>query len=235
MEIRGIKKSVEEWKKDKSKRIYGERYHGDVWSQIGYEKIEDDNIIDITKILKEIKKEVNQENIERIMKGLIIERGEALYENKGGGKNVRGKRYKEELRKNREACIDIEKRNSGYLKDVPIIGRGMEEFDRVAFEKLCYLQCSKMEIMFWFRCINEKEFDRAVQSEYEMTFKEAFNMYRQGGFIGLRRSQFKMAEYVPSMNKFLSINYLGMSDSGKKEQETDSKVDKLIEAIKSVE
>lgn len=222
------------YKNDKKLRIYGHRNNGAVWAEKPIEEVKDDeNIIDITEILKRLQLKVTYTNIKKVMEPLLIEKGEPLYKSIGKSKTCRGSKISKLEQKNGRACAEIEDRNSNFLKDIELIGE--KGFNRISFEKLCYLQCSKHECMFWFGYKTEEEMDRAVKAEYGMTFKEAFWIYRQGGFISLRRSHWKMAESVPSMNKFLSINYLGMSDSGKKENETDSKVDKLIEAIKAVE
>lgn len=227
-------------------KIYGSRINGEIWAEEDGLAKDDENVIDITELLSNLKMEVSKDNVRRIMEPLVIEdKGESIYEPNKGTNNRRGAKYAEFLRNNYAVNKEIEERNIGlnveksekrdgqYIEEVPIIGE-RKGFNRIDFEKLCYLQCGKPEFLFWFGYRYEEAFDKAVKREYGMTFKEAFRMYRQGGFISLRRSHWKMGEYIPSMNKFLSINYLGMSDNGNKENETENKVDKLIEAIKNV-
>lgn len=90
-------------------------------------------------------------------------------------------------------------------------GRPRKEIDFETFEKLCTLQCTKLEICEFFG-LTDKTLERRVQEHYDMGFSEVFKIKRSPGKISLRRTQFELAKKSPAMAIFLGKNYLGQSD-----------------------
>lgn len=90
----------------------------------------------------------------------------------------------------------------------PLIGIDWEEFD-----KLCYMQCTLVEIADWFQC-SVDTIERAVIREKKLGFAEYYKKKSCAGKISLRRSMFNKAttEGNVTMMIWLSKQYLGMSD-----------------------
>ena len=91
------------------------------------------------------------------------------------------------------------------------MGRPKKEIDKIEFEKLCGLQCTKEEMCGWFG-ITDKTLESWCKRTYKKGFSEIFSEKRGKGKISLRRLQFKLAEKSPAMAIFLGKNYLGQSD-----------------------
>ena len=91
------------------------------------------------------------------------------------------------------------------------MGRPKKEIDKIEFEKLCGLQCTKEEMCGWFG-ITDKTLESWCKRTYKKGFSEIFSEKRGKGKISLRRTQFKLAEKSPAMAIFLGKNYLGQSD-----------------------
>ena len=87
-----------------------------------------------------------------------------------------------------------------------------KEINIKEFEKLCELQCTKVEIAGWFK-ICEDTLDARIKEHYGETFSVVFAKKRIRGKISLRRIQYQLAEKNPAMAIFLGKNYLGQSDS----------------------
>lgn len=85
------------------------------------------------------------------------------------------------------------------------------EIDTEQFKKLCAIQCTLEEIASWFKC-SEDTIERWCKRELNMSFADAFKTWSADGKISLRRTQFKMAETVPSMAIWLGKQYLGQKD-----------------------
>ena len=85
------------------------------------------------------------------------------------------------------------------------------EIDKAQFEKLCSLQCTKEEIAGFFNC-SEDTIERWCHREYKGSFAVVFAQKRTVGKISLRRSQFRMAETVPTMAIWLGKQYLGQTE-----------------------
>lgn len=79
------------------------------------------------------------------------------------------------------------------------------------FDKLCSLQCTKVEICEWFK-ITDKTLDRLIADKYKTSFSDIFAQKRSVGKISLRRTQFEMAQTSPAMAIFLGKNYLAQAD-----------------------
>lgn len=91
------------------------------------------------------------------------------------------------------------------------MGRPKKEIDKIEFEKLCGLQCTKEEMCGWFE-VTDKTLESWCKRTYKKGFSEIFSEKRGKGKISLRRTQFKLAEKSPAMAIFLGKNYLGQSD-----------------------
>ena len=102
-------------------------------------------------------------------------------------------------------------------------GRPKAEVDFDQFEKLCALQCTKLEICDYLN-ITDKTLDRLIKAKYKMSFSEIFKIKRGKGKIALRRFQWRLAETNPAMAIFLGKNYLEQSDKQEIEHQGGVKV-----------
>ena len=91
-------------------------------------------------------------------------------------------------------------------------GRPKAVIDKIEFEKLCGLQCTKEEICGWF-FITDKTLDVWTKETYNLSFSEVFKQKRMLGRVSLRRMQFRLAEKNATMAIFLGKNYLGQQDN----------------------
>lgn len=90
-------------------------------------------------------------------------------------------------------------------------GRPRKEIEKEAFEKLCGLQCTEVEICGFFG-VTDKTLARWCDEKYGEKFSEVFKKYSQDGKISLRRAQFRLAEKSPAMAIWLGKQYLGQRD-----------------------
>jgi len=79
-------------------------------------------------------------------------------------------------------------------------------------EKLCFLQCSELEVAEWFHCSIDT-IARRVREKFGVSFAEYFAKKRVGGLISLRRNQFNLTRKSAAMAIFLGKNYLGQKDA----------------------
>lgn len=99
-----------------------------------------------------------------------------------------------------------------------VMGRPRKEIDKDQFEKLCYLQCTLVEIASFFAC-SEDTIENWCKRTYQdetgnpLTFSEVYKIHSAGGKISIRRWQFKMAEHNPSMAMFLGKVLLGQRET----------------------
>ena len=91
------------------------------------------------------------------------------------------------------------------------MARPKKEIDQKEFEKLCALQCTKLEICDWFD-VTDKTLESWCKSIYCKGFSEVFAQKRSRGKISLRRTQFQLAEKNASMAIWLGKQYLGQRD-----------------------
>ena len=105
------------------------------------------------------------------------------------------------------------------------MGRPTKEIDWNEFEKLCFFQCSILEMCEWLH-VTDKTLQRRVKEQYGETFSLVFEKKRIGGIISLRRNLFKQSEKSAAVAIFLAKNFLGMSD--KQEIEHSGNKDKPI-------
>lgn len=112
------------------------------------------------------------------------------------------------------------------------MGRPAKEISRIDFEKLCAMQCTKLEIC-GFLGVSDKTLDRWVKKTYRASFSEVFREKREGGKVSLRRTQWKLAEKSPSMAIWLGRQYLDQRDSPVfGEAENESADDPITAALK---
>ena len=90
-------------------------------------------------------------------------------------------------------------------------GRPRIPIDREEFEKLCNLQCTKVEIAGFFNC-SDDTIEKFCRREYNMTFTEIFRIKSAGGKISLRRNMFRMSESNATVAIWLSKQHLGMKE-----------------------
>lgn len=90
-------------------------------------------------------------------------------------------------------------------------GRPKLAFDQKTFEMLCRLQCTRDEIANAME-ISADTLERRVKALYKTTFAAVFEVKRLGGFVSLRRAQFRMAEDNPTMAIWLGKQLLGQRD-----------------------
>ena len=91
------------------------------------------------------------------------------------------------------------------------MGRPRKEINQKEFEKLCGIQCTKIEIAAWFD-ISEDTLEKRIADIYGETFTAVFNKKRQIGKSSLRRTQWRLAEKSAAVAIFLGKNFLGQSD-----------------------
>jgi hypothetical protein len=89
--------------------------------------------------------------------------------------------------------------------------RKQDNIDKKTFEKLCFMQCTEVEIADYFE-VSHDTISRWCLKTYKMTFEDVFNMKKAGGKISLRRSQWQLAEKNPTMAIWLGKQYLGQKD-----------------------
>lgn len=87
------------------------------------------------------------------------------------------------------------------------------------FEQMIEHQATEKEIANYYN-ISIDSVKRWCQSTYNQTFQETYNIYKNKGFISLRRKAFEMAlNGNTTMMIFLCKNYLNMTDQIKATQE----------------
>lgn len=90
--------------------------------------------------------------------------------------------------------------------------RPLKEIDAKQFEKLCGLQCTKLEICGWFDT-TDKTLESWCKRTYGKGFSETFEEKRAAGKISLRRAQYELAlKGNATMLIWLGRNYLGQSE-----------------------
>lgn len=102
-------------------------------------------------------------------------------------------------------------------------GRPQREFSPKEwrdFERLCSLQCTKLEICDWFN-LDDCTLDKLVELKYNLSFSEVFAQKRGKGKVSLRRNQFKLSQSNPAMAIFLGKNYLEQKDKQEVEHSGD--------------
>ena len=98
------------------------------------------------------------------------------------------------------------------------MARPLTKIDKIQFEKLCEIQCTKLEIAGFFDC-SESTIDRWVKKTYKTCFDAIFEQKCQKGRISLRRVQFQEAlKGNTALLIWLGKQYLGQTDVEKAER-----------------
>lgn len=96
-------------------------------------------------------------------------------------------------------------------------GRPRKEIDKKDFEGLLAIQCTLDEIVAFFDVkldgCSRDTIERWCKRTYHMPFADISKLKRNYGKIGLRRTQFQLAQKSAPMAIFLGKNYLGQSDN----------------------
>lgn len=90
-------------------------------------------------------------------------------------------------------------------------GRPKKDISKEQFEKLCGMQCTKLEIASFFDC-SEDTIENYCHREYGDKFSVVFNKYASIGKISLRRTQFKLAEKSSAMAIWLGKQILDQEE-----------------------
>lgn len=101
--------------------------------------------------------------------------------------------------------------------------------NKLQFEKLCSLMCTKEEILGFFG-VAEDTLDRFVKFNYgsEHTFRTVYKIYSSQGKASLRRNQFELSKTNASMAIFLGKQYLDQREY------TDATVHERISVVNDV-
>ena len=101
-------------------------------------------------------------------------------------------------------------------KSGKVQGRPEKVIDKLQFEELCKIHCTKEEIANIFK-MHHDTLNEWTKKEYGLTFLAAYNVHAAGGKSNLRRRLMDIA--MSDKNKgsvtaaiWLSKNYLGMSE-----------------------
>lgn len=92
------------------------------------------------------------------------------------------------------------------------MARPKKEIKQEDFEKLCGIQCTKLEICAFFD-VTDKTLESWCRRTYHAGFSEVFSQKRGMGKISLRRKQWKLAEKSASMAIWLGKQYLEQRDN----------------------
>jgi len=103
-------------------------------------------------------------------------------------------------------------------------GRPRKEINFKDFENLCFMQCTKSEILS-FLGIDNNTLDRRLKEHYKTDFSTVYKKFSENGKISLRRILLRHAEKNPATAIFLSKNLLGYKDQP---EVTSGQVDGII-------
>lgn len=92
------------------------------------------------------------------------------------------------------------------------MARPKKEIKQKDFEKLCGIQCTKLEICAFFD-VTDKTLESWCKRTYHAGFSEVFAQKRGMGKISLRRKQWQLAEKSASMAIWLGKQYLDQRDN----------------------
>ncbi len=108
-------------------------------------------------------------------------------------------------------------------------GPKLTHIDWDDFDKLCYMQCTLIEIAEWFN-LSEDTIERYVKAKFKIKFAEYIKRKSCRGKISLRRAMFRKAIEGdnPTMQIWLSKQHLGMQDSPLIEQAVEALKDQII-------
>jgi len=111
-------------------------------------------------------------------------------------------------------------------------GRPGIEIDKDQFVKLCELQSTLREVAGFFHC-SEESIRNWCKREMQMTYEQAFEQFRVGGLLSLRRNQFQLAEKNAAVAIWLGKQHLGQKDIITYNNLDDTEDDPLTASIKA--
>ncbi len=118
------------------------------------------------------------------------------------------------------------------------MGRPRKEIDKDAFENLCKIQCTEIEICSVLG-VSDKTLDKWCRENYKssedgrkgLTFSEVFPLFKAQGRISIRRKQFALATGSARMAIWLGKQYLDQKDPDKVESKPTNVIDNFIKAV----
>lgn len=108
------------------------------------------------------------------------------------------------------------------------MGRPIKEIDKEAFEKLCAIMCTQVDIAGFFD-VSVDTIERFCQRTYKATFAEIYKSKSAFGKVSLRRKQYEVAM---SGNVPLLI-WLGKQHLGQTEKQTVEILDEAADEFES--
>jgi len=106
-----------------------------------------------------------------------------------------------------------------------------KEFDKLQFEDLCGIFCTKDEICAIFRC-DEKTLTRWCKDNYGVGFSDIYKTYSSDGKMSLRREQMNVAKRGnPTMLIWMGKQHLDQTDKQHIETDTTDKLQELVNAM----
>lgn len=142
------------------------------------------------------------------------------------------KSVKRKLRTERKADANEEKGDQGQQEEVKTavkMGRPVIDFDWEAFDRLCMLHCTAVEIAAYFDC-SVDTVERRVKEKFGLTFAEVFNVKSGKGKVSLRRKQYEVAMSGDrAMLIWIGKNWLGQSEPREPESSDQSLSQLFIE------
>ena len=110
-------------------------------------------------------------------------------------------------------------------------GAPKKQINQEQFEKLCAIQCTKLEICEVLG-VTDKTLDRWCKETYNKHFSVIFREKRQGGRASLRRAQFETAmSGNSSLLIWLGKNWLGQSDNPVQEDASNNSMTALADIL----
>ena len=95
------------------------------------------------------------------------------------------------------------------------MARPKKDIDEKVFEKLCALQCTKLEICAQID-VTDKTLESWCKRTYGHGFSEVFEQKRKAGFVSLRASQFQRDKLDVEVEPVTIINDLDKPNDGQK-------------------
>ena len=112
------------------------------------------------------------------------------------------------------------------------MARPRKDISAEQFEKLCGLQCTKIEIAEYFE-VSEDTLERWCKRHYGVNFAVVYAQKRVKGRVSLRRMQWRLAEKNTAMAIFLGKNYLDQRETPADGENTET-LKRALEIIGSV-
>ncbi len=118
------------------------------------------------------------------------------------------------------------------------MGRPKKVINKEAFEGLCKIQCTEIEICSVLG-VSDKTLDNWCRENYKssddeekgLTFSEVFPLFKAQGKVSIRRKQFALATGSARMAIWLGKQYLDQKDPDKVENKPTDVIDNFIKAV----